>query len=361
MMTDHFIQRRPPANLLAPLPERHETELNEYRGEVVPYYPEPLRPDGESALYTAVAQVEQKNNLAVGIPRLAGEVEKQKPRRPEYYVELGRAFEDSGQTDKAVAAYQDAARVDPSSALALRRLGVASRSAETMNRAIQAAPDDPKGWYELGLLESDRGRRPESIVALRKALALDPDLDRASNSLGSVLAESGDTAGAEQAFRASLRVNPDAPEPLANLATLLATKGDLAQAVHYFERCFRRPSQDATARTNYGVTLARLNRYEEAQRQLEAAIKIKPDLAEAHDVLGGLLERKGRVDEAIRQYAEAVRLRPDFGRAQLNLGAALASKGDTAGAVEHAKAAAASSDPAIREQASALLAQLGAR
>jgi tetratricopeptide (TPR) repeat protein len=358
VMTDHKIQRQPPPNPLASLAERHETELTGYRGEVVPYYPDPLPPTGENALYAAVAQVEQKNNLEVGIPRLQAEIEKQKPQRAEFYVELGRALEDTGQTDKSVAAYESAVRVAPSSALALRRLGVASRSAETLNRAIQAAPDDPKGWYELGLVESDRGHRQESIAAFRKSLELDPDLDRAHNSLGGVLAETGDAEGAEQAFRAALRLNPGAQETLANLATLLATKGDLTQAVYLFERAFRRPSQDATAHTNYGVTLAKLNRFEEAQRQLEAAIRIKPDLAEAHDVLGSLLERKGRVDDAIRHYIEAVKLRPDFSRAQLNLGAALANRGDTAAAIEHVKAAAASSDPAIRQQAGELLAQL---
>ena len=36
VMTDHLIQRRPPANLVAEFPERHGPGL-EYRGEVVPY------------------------------------------------------------------------------------------------------------------------------------------------------------------------------------------------------------------------------------------------------------------------------------------------------------------------------------
>jgi tetratricopeptide (TPR) repeat protein len=358
VMTDHLIQRKPSPNLLAPLAERHETAESEYHGEVVPYYPKPLPETGENALYTAVAQVEQKNNLKAGIPRLEAEIARQKPKRPEYYVELGQALEADGQAAKAVAAYEDAIRVDPAFALALRRLGAAlresgqlARAAEVLNGAVQAAPDDPKGWYELGLVESDRGRRSESIQAFRKSLELDPDLDRAYNNLAGELAETGDVAGAERAFRDSLRVNPDAADVQANLATLLATKGDLAQAAYYFERSFRRSPDNAVARMNYGVTLARLDRFDEAQRQLETAVKTKPDLAEAHDVLGSLLERKGRVEEAIRHYAEAVKLRPDFGRAQLNLGTALAGKGDTAGAVEHLKAAAASPDPMIRQQA----------
>ena len=55
VMTDHLIQRRPPANPLADLPERHETDATAYHGEVVVYYPNPLLPERDRALYTAVA------------------------------------------------------------------------------------------------------------------------------------------------------------------------------------------------------------------------------------------------------------------------------------------------------------------
>ena len=45
VMTDHLIQRRPPSgDLMAELAERHPTEAEEYRGEVVPYYPATLPP-----------------------------------------------------------------------------------------------------------------------------------------------------------------------------------------------------------------------------------------------------------------------------------------------------------------------------
>jgi hypothetical protein len=55
MMTDHYIQRRPPGNLLAPLAERQEFDAKQYRGPVVPYYPSPLPRTSENLLYEAVA------------------------------------------------------------------------------------------------------------------------------------------------------------------------------------------------------------------------------------------------------------------------------------------------------------------
>src|SRR3954447_4262624 len=90
VMTDHLIQRRPPArDLLAELPERHPTEGEEYRGEVVPYYPADLTGVKQGALYRAVAQVALKNNLAGGLPELARQVAQLKPREAEFYMVLG--------------------------------------------------------------------------------------------------------------------------------------------------------------------------------------------------------------------------------------------------------------------------------
>ena len=63
IMTDHLIQRRAPANALAEFAERPPEE---YRGEVVPYYPSPLPDTPQNALYRAVAQVGLGNNVAAG-------------------------------------------------------------------------------------------------------------------------------------------------------------------------------------------------------------------------------------------------------------------------------------------------------
>jgi hypothetical protein len=67
VMTDHYIQRRKPAqDLLAPLNEKSEA----YVGEVRPYYPPELPLTGMNELYVAVAQVKHNSNLENGIPRL---------------------------------------------------------------------------------------------------------------------------------------------------------------------------------------------------------------------------------------------------------------------------------------------------
>ena len=80
VMTDHLIQRRPPAGDL--LAEFRERPPEEYHGEVVPYYPSPLPQTAENALYRAVAQVGLgQQSRTAGLPLLAREIARQKPAR----------------------------------------------------------------------------------------------------------------------------------------------------------------------------------------------------------------------------------------------------------------------------------------
>src|SRR3984885_306029 len=210
VMTDHFIQRRPPANPLAPLAERQEFDAKQYRGAVVPYYPSPLPRTPENLLYEGVAQVTQQSNLKA-LPRLAAEIAAQQPSRPEFYVELGEAWLNAAQPRNAVAAFDQALKRAPNSSVALVDLASAltqsgqnSRAAEVLKRGLSAGLSDPLLWYQLGLADHDP-------AALEKALALDPGMAEAHNALGELLASAGNMARAETEFREALRIETDLP------------------------------------------------------------------------------------------------------------------------------------------------------
>ena len=322
VMTDHYIQRRPPANLLAPLAERHEFDAKQYRGPVVPYYPSPLPRTPENLLYEAVAQVTQQSNLKAGLPQLAAEVAKQQPARPEFYIELGEAWLNAGNSRNAVPAFEQALKRAPNSNVALLDLATALTQSGQNSRAVDAlkqgltkqslaaGQSDPLLWYQLGLASHD----PDAFA---KALALDPGMTEAHNALGELLAASGNLTRAEQEFREALRIEPDLPSAQSNLGHALAARGNLPEAAWYFERTVRRAPNDADVRVNYAATLTALNRSDDALHQIEVALK----------------------------------LRPNFGLAHLNAAAILAARGDAAGARSHLLQAAKDPDPEIRRRA----------
>jgi tetratricopeptide (TPR) repeat protein len=315
VMTDHFIQRRPPGNLLAPLAERQEFDAKQYRGPVVPYFP--LPPTPENLLYEAVAQVTQQSNLKAGLPLLTAEIARQQPAQPEFYVELGEAWLNAGNPGKAAAAFDQALKRAPNSivtlvdlASALAQSGQDARAAEILKRGLAAGLSDPLLWYQLGLTTHDSS-------ALEKALALDPSLAQAHNELGELLAGSANLARAEREFREALRIEPDMPSVESNLGHALAARGALPEAAWYLERAVRRSPNDADARVNFAATLTGLN----------------------------------RPDDALRELLVALKLRPDFGLAHLNAAKIMAARGDAAGARSHLLQAAKDPDPEIRRKA----------
>jgi Flp pilus assembly protein TadD len=337
VMTDHLIQRRP-----VPISEQNP----DYHGEVVPY--------GDSdPLYTAVAQVITKTNLAAGTPRLVMEIERHQPSEPEFYLELGEAYVNTKQFDKAIEQFQQALSRRPNSPLFLRQLATAYRGAGQLQNAIDAL-QKAEAWNDLGPLLAEAGRKSDAIAALRKAIVLDPESAEAQNSLGAILAETGQFDQAESAMRTALRLQPTLSEAHGNLANLLAAKNNLLEAAWHYERA----GSKAVYQFNYGVTLARMNRLADAEAHIWMAIRADPNLAEAHDVLGGLLENRGRLDAALTQYREAIRIRPSYGKAHLDLGTILFVRHDLAAAAREFRLAASDANPAVRQQAQQALGQL---
>jgi tetratricopeptide (TPR) repeat protein len=279
VMTDHLIQRRrPDGNPLADLAERHETDATAYYGEVVAYYPNPLSPERDRALYSAVAQVSGKSNLQRGVAQLEAAIGQWRPEQAGFYLELGDALRNQNQSAKAVGPYEHALTLRPASPLVMRRLadalrstGRTARALEVLRQASSQAPQDAEVWYDLGLLYSDAGRQSDALRALNKAAELDPDLAEAQNTLGAVWAEAGEADRAEAAFRAALRIRPAYGDAHANLANLLASHDDFAQAAWHYERAVRLVPNSGLYRFNYGVTLARINRYDEAKQQFRKA------------------------------------------------------------------------------------------
>jgi len=360
-MTDHFIRNFPVHTLMAETPERHETEATAYRGEVVPYYPQPLPKTAENELYTAIAQVRQQNNLRSGVARLSSLLAARPSTRPEPYLELGDAWRNNSEPGKAVASYEAALRRRPDWAPALRKLAAAQEAAgqpaqaiAALRKAVQLTPADPDAWHELGQIYLRQGRIRDAVAALQKALSLNPEIPEAHNSVGVLLAQGHDPR-AESAFREAIRISPEYVEARTNLASLLPDD----MAVFEFERAIRIQPSYAPAHLAYGEMLNGMRRYDEARQQLEACIQADPNLAEAHELLGVVLERRGRENEALAEYEAALRLRPDFARAHLDVAYVLERRGDVDGAVKHLREAVKSSDATTRDLATGMLKKLG--
>jgi len=362
VMTDHLIQRSKPAgDLLAEKAERRQTEATAYRGAVEFYYPKMSRRESDE-LYFAIAQVSQSSNLKDGIGRLAEAIQKFRPERAEYYLQLADALANAGRAAEALPVYEEALRHEPDSVAALERLADCHSalkqyaSAEAIvARALKLAPGRAELWLQLGIARAGIEKLADAIAAFERASELDPEMAEAYNSAGAMEYESGDAARGEAALRKAIRAQPNYAPAHNNLGNLLAETGRFPEAEYQFKAALRYQENYVGAHYNYALALNREHRLAEARAQVEAILAIQPGSAEAHEFLGNLLAEQGELRGAIGEYREAIRIVPGFSQALLGLGAALTRSGDSAAALPYLRSASQSADPATRDQALKLL------
>jgi predicted CXXCH cytochrome family protein len=345
IMTDHLIQRRPSANALVEFAER---PAEEYRGEVVPYYPSPLPETPQNALYRAVAQVGLGNNVAAGLPELVRLLDEIKPPEAEFYMVLGDGWKSQGKLQEAAAAYHQALQLKPDSTRAMRALAEVDlpHAAQILAHAVQIAPNDAESWFRYGVLASSAER-------IQKAIALDPWLPDQSRRLAEV-------THALPALKDALRTDPfdDAAWDLGG--RIMAEKGEVPEAFFDFERAIKlHPC--APYLYDYALALLRAGHFDDAQRQAEMAVRADAALVETHELLGGLYLRKHELPQAAAEYAAALALKPDLARVHLRLGTVLAAQGDKDAAAAHFREAAAGNDAEVARQAAQALHDIGIR
>ncbi len=299
VMTDHLIQAAPQPDLLRSKREQSLLAETAYRGEVELYYPATLD-DPEDELYLAVAQVAQGSNRQEGLARLESAIQRHQPAEAGFYFELGAAYEEAGRFDEAVRWFERALARDPSFGLARIRLGGAQSQAgahelaeETLRRAGELAPADPRVFRERGMNFARQGQFANSAEVSRAGIALDPDLPELHSNLGGALAELGRFEAAQSALREAVRLQPDLAEARFNLGTLLAAGGDSEGAVRQWREAIRSKPDYAAARYNYAVVLAADGDVGGALAQLDAALQAEPRFDRAREMRDDLRQAMG--------------------------------------------------------------------
>ena len=366
VMTTHFIQKRPAADLLAKKVEYYESDGDAYKGEVVPYYPAKLAPTEQNQLDVAAAQIKEGRNLGPGIPAMVALLQKYPAAAFGYYVDLAEAYNTAGDAVHSQQHFDEALRRAPTSTVTMLRLANAQigwqawpRAEATARRVIARAADDPVAWGLLGQALFQQNRYPEAKTALDKSIALDADMAEPHNYLAAMLVRRGDLDGAEKEFRAALAILPSNADWQANLAGLLASRGSIPEARFLFERSLKLNPKSVSARVNYARLLANVNLFADAEKQARAAVEVDPGNAVSHELWALILTSLRDSAGAVRELRTAVELQPDFWRAHYELGAALGSAGDLAGATAQLRLAVQGSDPDVKAAAQAMLQQSG--
>lgn len=247
---------------------------------------------------------------------------------------LGVANARMGQTDTALACYEQALRIKPDFAEVhnnrgnvLNHLGQHDGAIASFRKALQIKPEYAEAHNGLGVALYDAGQVEAAVASYRGALKIRPDYAEAQNNLGNALADLGQSEAALESFDGALQSNPRYSQAYNNKGDTLRSVGRTGEAIRCFEKAIQIRPDYAEAFNGLGATLNDQGLHKQAIENLSKAIELQPGLAVGHCNLGNALSDLGLHDEAMDSYRTAIKFRPDFAEVYSNLGNSLCEFG----------------------------------
>ena len=128
---------------------------------------------------------------------------------------LGVAYMNQQLFEKALKAFDEAARLDPKLEVAQLNRGVALLNLQRpddarplLDEAVKVNSSDPNAWYNLGLLHKNNSETEAAAAAFTRVTQLDPGDSDTWYFLGTVHAQAHQYPQAIEAFQHALKVNP---------------------------------------------------------------------------------------------------------------------------------------------------------
>lgn len=225
------------------------------------------------------------------------------------HMDMGLDYQDQGEFDEAIAAFEEAIRLDPDYALAHYNLGRArylqgqmEQAVAAFEEAIQIDPEMAEAYTNLGAVYSAQGKTEEAIAACKTAIRLDPNDDMAHYNLAGSYSDRGQLDEAITAYEEALRINPENADVHYNLAHAYYRQGKLDEAVVAWQKAAELEPDDSMTYNNIGRVYFEQGRFGEAVVELQKAIQIDEENAIAYFNLGLVYKGQGRGEEALAAF-----------------------------------------------------------
>lgn len=192
----------------------------------------------------------------------------------------------------------------------------ASRTADLLQRAVQADPRNHVALVQLGRLHEQRGDWQSAIDCFERALAVEPRFWPAHERLGHALFASRDYGAAARHFTRITQLWPEWAPAYNNLGSALGALGRMSEAAAAFERAVALDPALVDAWLNYAQALEVLLRHSEAVDAYRRFLEQRSGHAVAQLRLGRVLHHMGDWAEAIARVQTALRLDPGYAEAR---------------------------------------------
>ncbi|HEY2039315.1 MAG TPA: tetratricopeptide repeat protein [Edaphobacter sp.] len=199
------------------------------------------------------------------------------------------------------------------------RLSDWNSPAQLFRSSLEATPDSPSLWFNLGFTLREEGNLPEAATAYQSSIRLNPKYQRAYSSLGETYARMGRVEDAGNAYRQALALNRNDAGTTLNLAVTLHQAHQDEEAERIFRQAIALAPNDSGAYTDLGVLLYQQGKVEEAESMFLNAMDHNPADPTPYSDLALLYQQSGHPALAITLYQKLLVLRPNDPDALANL------------------------------------------
>jgi tetratricopeptide (TPR) repeat protein len=251
------------------------------------------------------------------------------------YFNSGYANYQKGDSDRAIADYTQAIRIDPNLAIAYCNRGLAyykkgmyDQAIVDYNQALWLDPNDALAYDNRGAAYHGKGDYDRAIADYNQAIQLDPNLVLAYNNRGFAYYNKGDYDRAIRDYEVALRIDPNYVYAYNNRGLAYYAKQNYDRAITDHTQAIRLDPNGANAYYLRGLAYENKGDYDRAIADYTQAIRLDPNGTNAYFGRGLAYDKKGDYDRAIADYTQTIRLDPNDAIAYNNRGNAYYEKGD---------------------------------
>ncbi len=183
----------------------------------------------------------------------------------------------------------------------------------------ESKPENPWGFYMVGLSSWKSGDRAGAEAAFGRALQLDSTHVKAHLNLSRVLLEDGRPSEAVSHIERAITLDSASGEGYRLLGRAYDALGKTDSAVAAFQKALVRDDGDVWAMNNLAMVFIGQGKFEDALGPLARATQLAPEVATFQNNLGIALERSGHLTAAAQAYQAAIVADSTYGKASANL------------------------------------------
>lgn len=249
------------------------------------------------------------------------------PHKARGYNNLGVAYADKGEPDKAIEYFELSVSTDPyhydayvNRGIYYQKKGDTDRAIEDLNRALFMDSNSYKLYNARGLIYGTKGEYDKAVKDFTRSLSINPYFQEAYNNRGVSYEKMGQYEKAINDYNRAISINPNYAEAHFNLGNAYYKNASFDRAIAEYTLTIGANPSFADAYNNRGFVYYKQGNYDRAIADCNKAVALKPDFAEALDTRGVIYASMGKHEKAIEDFSRAISLIPNSSESYVNRG-----------------------------------------